>query len=100
MFLRGKNKLNAFCERHPDAKKQIEAWISKIKRSSWKRPQDLQADYGNAKTIPNRAVFKIKGNTYRLVAHIKYAKENHQGLVTVRFVDTHAEYDKIDANTV
>jgi hypothetical protein len=37
---------------------------------------------------------RIRGNTYRLVAQIKYGP---LFLVFIRFVGTHAEYDRIDA---
>ena len=45
----------------------------------------------------NRVVFDIKGNSYRLVAQIKYAP---LCIVFIRFVGTHAEYDRIDAGKV
>jgi mRNA interferase HigB len=41
-------------------------------------------------------VFNIKGNTYRLVVRIKYS----HGVVLIRFIGTHAEYDRIDASEV
>ena len=44
----------------------------------------------------NRVVFNIQGNAYRLVVKIHYDR----GYVYVRFVGSHAEYDKIDAETV
>ena len=44
----------------------------------------------------NRVVFNIKGNRYRVVVHVRY----DLGRVYVRFVGTHAEYDRIDAQTI
>jgi mRNA interferase HigB len=44
----------------------------------------------------NRAIFDLSGNKYRLVAHIAYA---HQRLM-IKFIGTHAEYDRIDPETV
>jgi mRNA interferase HigB len=41
----------------------------------------------------NRAVFDLGGNKYRLVAVILYRRK----AIYVRFIGTHAEYDKIDA---
>ena len=53
--------------------------------------------YRSADILPgNRVVFNIKGNTYRLVVYVNYAA----GKVFVRFVDTHAEYDRIDAESI
>lgn len=45
----------------------------------------------------NRVVFDIRGNNYRLIAKIKYAP---LFLVFIRFVGTHAEYDRVDATKV
>lgn len=57
----------------------------------------ISKKYANASILSdNRVVFKIKGNTYRLIVVVEYA----QGKVFIRFVGTHAEYDKIDANTI
>ncbi len=42
-------------------------------------------------------VFNIKGNSYRLVVQVKYGP---LFLVYIRFVGTHAEYDRIDASTI
>ena len=41
-------------------------------------------------------VFYIKGNDYRLVAAMHY----NRGMMFVRFVGTHGEYDRIDAATI
>jgi mRNA interferase HigB len=41
-------------------------------------------------------VFNIKGNKYRLVAHVRYDMKR----LYIRFVGTHAEYDKIDAAAI
>jgi mRNA interferase HigB len=44
----------------------------------------------------NRVIFNIKGNEYRLVVAVQY----QYGIVYVRFVGTHQQYDKIDATTI
>ena len=54
-------------------------------------------DFSEAKSVKNnRIVFKISRNRYRLIAQISYQKQ----WIFIRFIGTHAEYDKIDANTV
>jgi len=73
------------------------AWYALASRSQWKSPSDIKEAYRNASfTANNRVVFNIKGNDYRLVVLVRYDK----GLLFVKFVGTHAQYDKIDASTV
>lgn len=66
-----------------------------VSRANWKGPEDIRRVFGSADFLAdNRVVFDIKGNSYRLVAQVKYAP---LFLVYIRFVGTHAEYDRIDA---
>jgi mRNA interferase HigB len=82
---------------HADAEQALKAWYSEVKASKWGKPSDIKARYPSADFLPgNRVVFNIKGNTYRLTVKIHY----NTGIVFVRFVGSHAEYDKIDAVTV
>ena len=89
--------LKLFVAKHPDAKGAIDAWYEMATLASWHKPIDVKSDDGTASIIAdNRVVFNIKGNDYRLVVKIHY----NTGFVYVRFVGTHAEYDRIDAETV
>ena len=89
--------LREFWQRHPDAEQSLRAWYTNAKRASWKSPTDVKQSYRNASILPsNRVVFDIKGNDYRLVVMIDYTYE----LIFVRFVGTHREYDRIDAETI
>jgi mRNA interferase HigB len=89
--------LREFWERHPDARPALEAWYSDAKRAIWKAPSDIKNTYRNASIVgKNRVVFNIKGNSYRLVVTVQY----EHGIVFVRFVGTHREYDGVDAETV
>ncbi len=73
------------------------AWHADVKQANWRSPSDIKKVYRNASILANnRVVFNIKGNTYRLVAAIQY----EFGIVYIRFVGTHREYDHIDAATV
>ena len=74
----------------------LEAWFHEAIRAEWKRPADVLKAYANASIVgPDRVVFNIKGNDYRLVA-INY---RHQ-IVFIKWIGMHGDYDKIDVKTV
>ena len=80
-----------------DAKGPMEAWYREAKVAEWKDPADIKAKHGSASILKGgRVVFNIKGNDYRLVAKINYKS----GIVYIRFVGTHGEYDRIDAEAI
>ena len=86
--------LREFWERYPDAEQPLRAWYADAKSSTWESPLDITNTYAAASILPgNRVVFNIKGNRYRLIVHIHYKS----GIVHIRFVGTHQEYDRIDA---
>lgn len=97
MRIISRKTLREFWEKHPDAQPPLQAWYFDVKHSRWNSPADIKNIYRNASFLAdNRVVFNIKGNKYRLVAAIQY----DFGIVYIRFVGTHKEYDKIDAATV
>lgn len=97
MILIYQNKLIAFAVKHANARKSLNVWRSVVKRAVWKKKQDVLFDFPKAKMIKNnRARFEIVHNYYRLIAFINYA----DGVVEIRFIGTHTEYDKIDPETI
>lgn len=97
MRIISKKTLRLFWERHSDVKDALQEWHREVSAITWNTPQEVRASFSNARTIPNsRAVFNIMGNNYRLVVVIRY----NLGIVYVRFVGTHAEYDGIDPREV
>jgi mRNA interferase HigB len=89
--------LRDFYEKHAAAKAPLESWFHEAKAASWRSPKDISARFPSSDILPgNRVVFDIAGNHYRLVTRIHY----NTGIVFVRFVGTHAAYDRIDATTV
>jgi mRNA interferase HigB len=89
--------LRDFWNRHPDAEIPLRSWYTLASRSDWRRPADIKAAYRNASMVANnRIVFNIKGNDYRLIVAVHY----NRGMMFIRFVGTHHEYDKIDAGTI
>lgn len=86
-----------FWDIHPDAALPLKTWFHDVERANWKTPADIKAVYQNASFLANnRVVFNIKGNHYRLVVVVVY----QHGVVYLRFVGTHEEYDRIDAVTI
>ena len=97
-----------FCERNKRkdaaaAREALWAWYHEVKAAVWTQPADVKAKYGSASIIgANRVVFDICGNRYRLVALVRYRSPGKTvgGKVYIRFIGTHAEYDKINAKEV
>jgi mRNA interferase HigB len=86
-----------FWEAHPDARQALQSWYADVKQSQWSSPAEIKEMYRNASIINNqRVVFNIKGNRYRIVVAVQY----EFGIVYIRFIGTHSEYDKIDAATI
>jgi mRNA interferase HigB len=82
---------------HVDAREPLLAWYRHALHSNWRTPIDVKRDFSSASILRDgRVVFNIRGNKYRLVVWINYA----YGIIYVRFIGTHQQYDQIDAETV
>jgi len=89
--------LKEFWKKHSDAEQPLRAWYAEAKSADWKKPADITKVYRTASILANnRAVFNIKGNDYRLIVTINYAYR----IVYIRFIGTHKEYDKINAEEI
>jgi len=97
MRLIAKKILREFWEVHSDSEDQLKTWYKETSKSSWGNPIDIKEEYAKASILKGgRVVFNICGNKYRLVVDINYIRQ----WVFIRFIGTHTEYDKIDANTI
>lgn len=97
MQIVSRKRLITFWEKHPRAEVPLANWFVVVKAAEWKTPQDVKADFASVDFVgDNRAIFNIGGNNYRLVAHVSYTFKS----LLIKFVGTHAEYDKIDPETV
>lgn len=87
----GRNKLDAFCERHADARKWIEAWLHDTEEVKWLTPQHVKDRYSSASFLANSiVVFNVKGNSYRMEVLVAYKV----GVVTIDWIGTHRQYDE------
>lgn len=89
--------LQQFAAEHADALAPLSQWAQDCKTAHWKTSADVKAYARSADYVGNqRWVFNIGGNKYRLVVAICF----RTGYVLVKFIGTHADYDKIDVQTV
>jgi mRNA interferase HigB len=80
-----------------DSEQPLKAWYQEAKRASWNNSNEIKRQYRTASPVGNnRIVFNITANKYRLVVKINYKLK----IVFIRFIGTHAEYDKINAETI
>ena len=92
-----KRALREFWRIHRDAEQPLKAWYREANEAEWTTPHEVTRRYRSASIIANnRVVFNIAGSKYRLVVGINYGL----GIVYVRFIGTHAQYDRIDARTI
>ena len=83
--------------KHPETEQQLRAWFAEIKKSKWTSLHEIKGVYPSASILrDNRVVFNIKGNKYRIIAKFNFEYQ----LCWIRFVGTHADYDKIDAQNI
>ncbi len=82
---------------HRDAEELLKAWYQEAKAADWTTPHQIKTMYRNASVLgDNRIVFNIAGNKYRMIVKFNYAYR----IGYIRFIGTHAEYDRIDARKV
>ena len=91
------NTLVGFWSKHPEAKVALERWYRLVKAAHWASTDDVQKAAPKSKVLNRERVrFEVAGGKYRLVAAFDFRRQ----VAFVKFVGTHAEYDRIDALTV
>ena len=98
MQILARKTLKTFWAKHPQAEGPLLVWYASVSRADWLTPADVKDMFGTSVDFvgDNRIIFDIAGNKYRLVVHVAY----RFGRVLIKFVGTHAEYDRIDPETV
>ena len=90
-------KIIDFAHKHADAKNSLSTWREIVREAQWEKSLDVLKDFPKASIIPgNRARFKIVGNKYRLIIEVNHIDK----IADIRFVGTHAEYDRINAEKI
>ena len=89
--------LRTYWIKNSETEQALLAWYDEVLSENWKRPADIKERYDSASILKKRrVVFNIKGNKYRLIVAVAYKI----GVVYIKFIGTHKEYDAVDAETV
>ena len=97
MRIISKRILREFWLKHADSEQQLKSWYRETEKAQWGSVNDLKTEYPNASILKeNRIVFNIKGNKYRLIVKFNFEYQ----ISWIRFIGTHAAYDKINANEI
>ena len=97
MRIIAKKTLAKFWQRHSDAEGPLKAWYDQARKEQWDSPAKVQELYPTASIVgKDRVIFRLKGGDYRLIVRVFYLG----GIAYIRFIDTHAEYDRINAEEV
>jgi mRNA interferase HigB len=81
----------------PALKAALDAWFAEVRRAQWASTADIKRLYATASIVTaDRIVFNVKGNDYRLVVAIDFEK----GIVWIKWLGTHRDYDRIDVKKV
>lgn len=82
---------------YADAREPTLAWYRHVRKADWRSPAEVKREFGSASILRDgRVVFNIAGNKYRIVVWINYPYR----VAYIRFIGTHAQYDKIDAQNI
>src|SRR5688500_14583550 len=90
MHVIARPRLRAFASEYPDAAAWLDGWWAVARRATWRHLADVRRSYNATDVFGHCTIFDVRGNKYRLIAHIDYSAQ----LVFVRAVLTHAEYDR------
>jgi len=92
-----KKILREFWEKQTDAEGQLKTWFKEASKAKWTSPNIIKSEFPKASILKSgRVIFNICANKYRLIVQINYQRS----WVFIRFIGTHEEYDKIDADKI
>ena len=90
MHVISRKKLREYCNKHANSCEALDDWYRTVSKAKWTNLVEVQEIYPQAESVGNFTVFNIKGNKYRLIVSINYMQQ----IIYVKYVLTHAEYDK------
>lgn len=97
MRIVAKRALRTYWEKEPNAEQPLRSWYAIATYANWSSPADVKVTYRNASIVgSDRVVFNIGGNRYRLIVRFDYKNQ----IAFIRFIGTHAEYDRVNASDI
>lgn len=97
MRIISRGTLKRYWEKRTDSEQGLKTWYSIAKAAQWASPADIKRDYRNTSILKNnRVCFNIGGNAHRLIVKVNY----RVGIIFIRFIGSHSEYDKINVETI
>jgi len=92
-----KEVLDEYAHKHARIKDSLQHWIAFVEEAEWKSHNELKWDFPSADYVGNnRYVFNIQGNNFRVVTIAVFT----MGILKIRFIGSHAEYNKINCKTI
>jgi mRNA interferase HigB len=97
MKIRNRVLLDNFVKKHADSVNALQKFVDIVEDAEWHNLSDIKTNFNSVDYVSNgRYVFDIRGNKYRVISVIIFI----EGVFSIRFVGTHAEYSKIDAKQI
>ncbi|MEX0278489.1 MAG: type II toxin-antitoxin system HigB family toxin [Ruegeria sp.] len=97
MRIIARHTLIDFYKKHPVTKAPLEHWYQVAKASEWATPLEVIGSFSKAKVVSeDRVRFEVQGGNFRMIVAFDFDR----GIAFIKFLGTHAEYDKINAETV
>ncbi len=90
MHVISRKRLRDYCQNHADSCEALDDWYKIVSQANWTKLIEVQTIYPQAEAVGNFTIFNIKGNKYRLIVSLNYQKQ----IVYIKYILTHAEYDK------
>ena len=91
-----RSSLSDYGERHPNLRPSLDHWYRLKKAKSWTTIQEAASTFSKAKILNGERIRFEIGDGCRLIVAFDF----HHQIAFVKFVGTHAEYDRIDALNV
>jgi mRNA interferase HigB len=92
-----RRNLEAYWRSHPETEQPLRAWLAAAKTQNWTTMNAVLTTFSKASPInAERCVFDICGGNYRLIVAFKFSAR----VAFIKFIGTHAQYDRISAATV